>query len=163
MHAKISHRIAAPHDRVFAMMSDFANAPSRITGIARCEMLTTGPVGKGTRFRETRKMFGREQTETMEVVEWNPPSHYTLEANSCGCLYRFTISCEPDRGMGGDSNATIVQASFEGKPLTFMAKLFSPLGKLMSGMCRKALQKDLEDIERSLSAPPSAPSVVQPA
>jgi hypothetical protein len=147
MNGTATRRVSSSSDEVFALMSDFPNAPSRISGITRVEMLTEGRVGKGTRFRETRTMFGREQTETMEVVEWNPPSHYVLQANSCGCLYRFKVSCTPD------GNGTMVQMTFQATPLTFMAKLFSPLGKLMSGMCRKAMEKDLNDIERSLNGP----------
>jgi hypothetical protein len=88
----------------------------------------------------------------MSVAEWNPPSHYMLEATSCGCLYQFTVSCKPD------GNGTIVQMSFQATPLTFMAKLFSPLGKLMSVMCRKAIEKDLNDIERSFNGPVGQPA-----
>ena len=53
-----------PLDDAFAFVSDFANAPKRIKSILRVNVLTPGPVGVGTRFTETRVMFGREATET---------------------------------------------------------------------------------------------------
>ena len=152
MQVKATRKLPGSCAEVFAVLSDFANAPHRIGAIKRCEVLTPGPVAQGTRFRETRIMFGKEATETMEVVEWNPPSHYTIECTSCGCLYRSTVSCKPD----GDG--TIVEMSFAAMPLSFMAKLLSPLGKLMMGTCRKAFEKDLDDLQRSLSGPAGQPA-----
>src|SRR5688572_28224488 len=96
MQVSTTRRIGASRSDVWSAVTDFANAPNRISSIKRVELLTEGPAGKGTRFRETRIMFGKEATETMEVVDWNPPSHYTLECNSCGCLYRSTVSCKAD-------------------------------------------------------------------
>lgn len=133
-------------------MSDFSNAAGRISAIKKCEVLTPGAVGKGTRFRETRVMFGKEATETMKVIEWNPPSSYTVKAESCGCRYLSTVTCQPD---GAE---TIVSMSFSAEPLTFFAKLLSPLGKLMMGTCRKAFEKDLNDIEQSLNGPIAQPA-----
>ncbi len=65
-------QVAAPPEKVFAMMSDFANAPQRISGISKVEMLTDGAVGVGTKFKETRVMLGKEATETMEVTTFDP-------------------------------------------------------------------------------------------
>ncbi len=150
--------INAPPNVVFAALSDFQTAPQRVTGITRVEMLTTGPVGKGTRFRETRRMFGKEASETMTVVQWDPPREYALEAASCGCHYHSTIACTPD-GSG-----TSVSMTFVARPLTFMAKLFWPLGRLMIGSCRKMIEKDLTDIKNSIESggAQAAPSA-QPA
>ena len=152
MHVSTSKRIAASRDRVFEVLSDFANAAGRVSAIKRCEVLTPGPVGKGTLFRETRVMFGKQATETMEIIEWNPPSSYTVKAESCGCRYLSTVSCKPD------GNGTIVEMSFSAEPLTFMARLFSPLAKVMANACRKAFDKDLNVLDRYLSGP-----AVQPA
>ncbi|MCI0632021.1 MAG: SRPBCC family protein [Phycisphaerales bacterium] len=147
MQVSTTRRISAPRDQVFAVVTDFVNAPKTITSIKKCEILSPGPVGKGTRFRETRVMFGRQATETMEITEWNPPVSYTLGCDSCGCRYRSTITCK------ADGDATLVEMSFAAQPLTFMAKLLAPLGKLMAKSCRKAFEKDLDDLDRSLRSP----------
>jgi len=144
--------INAPPATVFAALSDFANAPQRVSGIKAVDMLTQGAVGKGTRFRETRVMFGTQASEIMNVIDWDPPRSYTLECHSCGCTYTSTITCAPEEGR---SSATVVEMSLESRPVTFMAKLFSPLGKLMMGACRKAIAKDIADVKRSLEAPAS--------
>src|SRR5688572_3894697 len=59
-----THRSSASPDRVWALASDFANAPGRIKAITKVELLTPGPAGAGTRFREWR---GRQVVD-MEVV-----------------------------------------------------------------------------------------------
>ena len=46
--------IEAPVEKVFALFTDFAKLDQRIDGIKKLELLTSGPIGKGTQFRETR-------------------------------------------------------------------------------------------------------------
>lgn len=65
---RMSTTIQAPPERAFAAFADFPHAARSVSGIERIEMLTDGPVGAGTRFRETRIMFGREATEEMKVT-----------------------------------------------------------------------------------------------
>jgi carbon monoxide dehydrogenase subunit G len=147
MRIEASANITADRARVFAAMTDFANAAERISGIARMEMLTDGPVGVGTRFRETRIMMKREATETMEVTDFRPLESYTLEAHSCGCHYTTKISVA-DAGPG----QTQVTMSFSGVPKTFAAKLMMPMGWLFRGMLKKCLLKDLTDVKTSLES-----------
>lgn len=144
----VHEKINAPPEAVFAAAIDFANAPQRITGIKKMEMLTQGPVGVGTRFRETRVMFGKEATETMEVVDFQPGRSYTLAAASCGCEYRTVVSVRPD-GSGSE-----VTFDFSGRPLTFGAKVMSALmGWMMKGACMKAVRQDLADLKAAVENP----------
>lgn len=85
---KISKSIHAAPERVFEALTDFANAPGRIQAINRLEVLTPGPVRAGTRFRETRIMFKREDTQEMEVVEFDPPRRVVIGDDACGCRFR---------------------------------------------------------------------------
>lgn len=136
-------QINAPVEKVFALISDIRSAPQRVTAIKKVEVLTDGPIGVGTRFKETRVMFGKEATETMEFTAFDPPRSYTVTAYSCGNHYESTFRCAPE-GQG-----TKVTMTFVCTPKTFFAKLFSPLGKLMSGMIRKCVMKDLEDLAKA--------------
>ena len=135
-------QINALPERVFALASDFATMSERIPAIKRVEMLTDGPVRVGTRFKETRVMFGKEATETMEVTAFDPPRSYNLGANSCGCLYDSRFEVMPNAG------GTMVTLSFTATPVSFFAKLMSPLGKLMAGTMRKLFDGDLEAIRK---------------
>lgn len=156
----LSREVAAPREIVFQHLADFRNAPARVSGIKKVEILTAGPIGKGTRFKETRIMFGKEATETMEVLEFTPPSGYVLGAESCGCRYRSEFRLT-SKGAGTD-----VQMTFEATPLTAFAKVMSFLMRpFMAKMCVKAILKDLDDIKKSIESDsdPSAGTAGRPA
>ena len=140
----ITKEIEAPLDRVFATFIDFKNCPGTIDGIERIEMLTDGPVGVGTRFRETRTMFKREATEEMQIIAFEAPRSYRLGCDSCGARY------ETEFRFTADDSATRVDVQVTIQPLTFFAKLMSPLGWMMSGMLRKCVEKDIDDLKAAL-------------
>lgn len=142
----VSKRINAPRERVFEVFTDLHNGAKNISGILKLDVLTAGPIGKGTRFRETRKMFGKEATETMEIVEFSPPSGYTVTANSCGCAYKSTFT------FTSAGEATDAEMRFSAKPQSFMAKLMSPLGALMVGTMRKCIEQDLNELKQVAEA-----------
>ncbi len=145
----VREQINAPPEAVFAIASDFASAPQRIHGIKKMEMLTSGPVGLGTRFRETREMFGREATETMEVIDFQPGRSYTLGATNCGCEYRTVVSVRP---AGSASEITF---DFSGRPLTFGARVMGFLmGWMVKGACVKAIKQDLADLKAAVENAP---------
>lgn len=136
-----STRIAAPPDRVFALFTDLRNAPGRVKGITALEVLTDGPIRKGTRFRETRTMFGRSCTETMEIIGFDEPRSYTVACNSGGCLCQTRFDFRPD------SAGTAVEFTFSATARSFMARLMSPLFFLMASTCRKAVERDMADLK----------------
>lgn len=137
----VSKYINAPPERVFEVFADLPNAAGRVSAITRIEMLTDGPVGVGTRWRETRLMFKKEATETIEITAFDPPRSYTTLANSCGCRYECSFHFEP-QGEG-----TNVVSRFAWTAQSLLAKLMSPLGKLMASACIKAFDKDLSEFK----------------
>lgn len=133
----VSRTIEAPAADVFDASTDVRAWADVVPAITKIEVLTDGPVGVGTRFRETRTMFGREATEEMEFLEFERPHRYVLGAESHGCRYRSTFTLAPD-GTG-----TKLEMVFDGTPLTFGAKvmtvLMRPLMKKMGDMCARDL------------------------
>jgi hypothetical protein len=147
---EVQRVLSGPPERAFGLAIDLRGAPQRIRAIKRLEVLTEGPVREGTRFRETRVMFGKEATEEMEVVALDPPRAYELLAESHGSRYRTRLSFEPAAG------GTRVSARFEAQPLTFVARaLMAVLARPMLKACAKALHADLADIERALHEEPA--------
>lgn len=140
----VDRHIAAPPEVVFARATDFRRAPEFITSIVRMEILTSGPIGAGTRFRETRLMFGREATEEMTVTVFEPPKRYTLSAESHGSRYHTELSFVPD-GQG-----TRITMTFQGTPVTFMARVMSVLMRPMMKSAAKMCAKDLDDIKTAV-------------
>ena len=55
--------IDAVPEEVFAVATSFGGCAEWLSGVKEASVLTAGPVGVGTRFRETRIMGGREATE----------------------------------------------------------------------------------------------------
>ena len=148
-------RIEAPQAAVFGVFSDLDRAEDRLSGVVRLERLTDGPVGKGTRFRETRVMFKKEATEVLEITDFEPPQRYTVGCESCGCLYTTTFHFVPN------GNVTDVEVEMEARPVSFMAKLTAPLmGLMFSKAMQKCFDKDLEELKQAAEAAgPSAPEV----
>lgn len=144
--ANFSHsvRVRAPAARVFHAISDFPNAPKLIKGITKIEMLTDGPTRVGTTFRETRMMFGREATETMEVSRLEPGRAYELTCMSCGCRYVSEMRAQP---VGDETDLSL---SFQATPLTFVAKVMGfVMRPLFRSMC-KAISNDLVEMKAEI-------------
>ena len=85
--------VAAPH-AVFSVATDLENVGRWMPNFVRVERLTDGRFGVGTRWRETRKMFGAEATEEFEVTRCDPPRRVELfvdgrKGSSKRGAYRF--------------------------------------------------------------------------
>ena len=141
----VTEHIRAPREQVFAKLIDYENFPDFISAITSVELLTEGEIGVGTRFRETRVMFGKEASEEMEIVEFERPSRLVYTAASHGCSYRSTHELtEKDGG-------TELSMTFEGRGVSFMGKVMSGLmGWMMKSACRKAIVKDFADLKSAL-------------
>lgn len=64
--------IEAPRGAVFQTMSDLEAADEWMPNLVGIDRQDDGEFGVGTRFRETRKMYGREATEVFEVIGCQP-------------------------------------------------------------------------------------------
>ena len=135
--------IAASPERVFEIATDLASLPETMSGIDSVEVLSDGSFGNGTRWRETRTLYGKQATEEMWVTGFDPPRSYVVEAESHGAHYRteITFVAEGDR--------TRVTFVFGARPLSLFARLFSVFSGLMLKSVRKALEQDLEDLKRT--------------
>lgn len=136
----VARHVEATPQRVFGVFTDFANAAQHIRGIEKLELLTSGPIGKGTRFRETRKMFGRSHSEELEVIEFEPGSSYTIGCDSCGARYRTKISISPE------ARGSFVRMHTRIEPLTLFAKVMGVLMAPMQKTMKKAIEQDLDDL-----------------
>jgi carbon monoxide dehydrogenase subunit G len=142
----IARHVDADPDLVFDTLSDFEHAAERIGNIERIEILTDGPIAAGTRFRETRKIFGKEATEELTISVFDQASrHYAVECESCGCRSRTDVRCTED-GTG-----TLVSMETTYQPVSMLAKLMAPIGWMMIGTMRKCIEQDLDDLMAHLS------------
>lgn len=140
----VERRVAAAPDRVWQVLTDLERAPDVLTAVETVEVHTEPPFGLGTRWTETRTNFGRQATETMEVVEVEPGRRYVVEAVGTGSRYRSEFRLEPD----GDGTRLVT--TFGAEPLGMVARvLTATIGRFFEGATRKALAADLDDIARA--------------
>ena len=145
----IDRLIEASPEAVFDAATDIERWPEMVPPIVRVEKLTDGPVGLGTVFRETRIMFKREATETMEFLEWDRPHGYSFGAESHGSRFRTTFR------ITAEGEQTRLAMTFSATPLTRTAKimifLMKPMMKKMLDMCGKdldAIKAHVEGLNR---------------
>ena len=127
--------VEAPPEVVFAAAADISNWPRFISGVQSVELLTPGPVAVGTRFRETRIMFGRQATEEMTVAEIEPPHRLVLTAFNHGTAYRA------EHLFAAEGAGTRIDARLRGPAgRRSLARLLTPLGLLFLGTLRRQLE-----------------------
>jgi hypothetical protein len=140
----VATRVAAPIDFVFARAVEELRWQEMIPGVKAVEMVTLGPLQVGSRFRETREMYGRLATEEMEVTALDPPRGFTLEAHSHGTHYLAQHAFHEDGGQ------TRMSMEFSGKPESLFARMMTPLGWLMTNSVRKLLVADLDALKSAI-------------
>jgi len=138
----VTRTVRAPVPRVWEVATDLAGMPAVMSGIERVEVLTDGPFSVGTRWRETRRMFGREASEEMRVVEAEAPNSYLVHADSHGMHYVTSFAF---RAAGDDT--TEVTMAFGGEARSSMSKVLGFVtGPLSVRSVRKAVEQDLADL-----------------
>lgn len=105
--------IDRPADAVFAYLADLENLPRWNYAIGETRKITSGPVGVGSRYLQTRTIPAHSE-ETLEVTEFAPDAglsvrgtlnslpariSYTLRANGNATTLTNTIELQPPRHL----------------------------------------------------------------
>ena len=145
----VAREVAASAETVWRVLTDLDRAEETISAITEIERLDGGTAfGVGTRWRETRIMFGRTATEEMEVTRIDPGRYYVVEAESHGARYRSEMTVEPIAEA-----AYRLTMSFGAEAQGTISKILAlTMGRLFERSTRKALQKDLADIANAAVA-----------
>jgi uncharacterized membrane protein len=133
--------IHAPVSRVFGLATDIPNVPSVIPGITRVELLSEpGHTGLGTRWRETRKVMGKEATVVIEITSLEVDKHCVMTCFMQKTRYdtRFDFAAH--------EAGTQVKMTTTAEAPGFFSKLFAAM---MGGMMKKGLEDDLQALKRA--------------
>ena len=146
---RVERTVTAPAERVWAIITDLDRSATVIEGIDRVERLDGGAgFGVGTRWRETRTIFGKEATEVMEIAAVEPGRSYVATANSRGMRYRTEVGVE-GAGPGVSRLWMKMGGEAEGAVAWVMGVV---LGPLFRGATRRLLAKDLDEIAAAAEA-----------
>ena len=140
---EVSITVNASGETVWDLITDLPGSTDRISGIDKIEVLDGGTEFRvGTRWRETRKMFGKSATEEMVVTEVNEGTSYSTRADHGSTVYVSTMTvdqiddahCRLTMGFGATTSGRVGGA---------LSKL---TGWAMASSVRKMMQADLRDI-----------------
>ena len=139
----LTQHINASPEKVWAVLSDIPGSAGTLSGINAIQMLSEGPYGEGTRWKETRTMMGRQETVEMWVSQADPPRSTTVKALQSGADYttRFNLA-ERD----GGTDLTLTFGAEVLKPTLVSKVAMALFGKIGMSITRKALSKDLAEI-----------------
>jgi Polyketide cyclase / dehydrase and lipid transport len=143
----VTRLIEAPVVEVWRVFTDLPSRREWLSTVTHVEMLTPGPFGAGTVWRETRTMAdGTEITEEFRVRECFIPERFVVASPGIGADYRMTYTFVPvveGRHRGG-TMVTVVQDGAPTAPAgRFLALVF---GGLAARTLEGALRRDLDDL-----------------
>ena len=140
----VSNQIDAPVAEVFERFTDLDGSATRVSGIKAIEMLTTGPFGPGTRWRETREVLGRLDTAEMEVTAYERNRTYTITHNKLAARIETVFTFH---SLNGGTRVD-VELSLMGPGLP--PGLLAPIEWAIAATVRDVLSQDLADLKRSI-------------
>ncbi len=145
----VSRDVSASADVVWTIMTDLENAADTISAIQSIVILSEPQeFGVGTRWRETRTMFGKQATEEMSVTKVDFGTSYVVEAESNGARYTTIMQV-----VATGEHSSKISMSFGAEPTGTMAKVMgATVGKLFESATRRALAQDLDDIAAAAEA-----------
>lgn len=140
-----SVRIQSTPEHVWAVIQDPARRLEWDARITANEVLTPGPIGKGTRTRVTYDFFGTPSAIEIEMVSWNPPArsgvkgHFVGTADTIGGSWNFA----PD-GAGGTVWTTRLVITCAGPLGRLKELIFGPMTARLTKVSQANLKRLLE-------------------
>jgi carbon monoxide dehydrogenase subunit G len=148
---ELERAVAAPIERVWDVFTDLDRAADELSGVSAIHREDDRPFGEGTTWRETRRMYGRDYTETLTVTVCRRPERYVVEAESSGAHYATEFVFTP---AGPD--VTNVRVRFEVRGVNALARLVNRLlGGMVESSARRTLRKDLDELAAVAESAPS--------
>jgi carbon monoxide dehydrogenase subunit G len=144
MQLAVDIQISAPRAKVWAAITDIENCTDMISSIIDLDILNL-PTDTivDLKWKETRKMFGKEATETMWITDFVENEYYCTRAESHGSVYITKFSLKEVDGI------TRLTMSFTAEAQSIFVKMISTIMSLfIENAIKKELFKDLVNIKK---------------
>ncbi len=144
----MSQGVDAPAPIVWQVLTALDESGQAISGIESIDRVSGPEFGVGTRWRETRTVFGKRTTEEMEVTSIEPGRSYTVESRGKGAHYISVMAVSAVQ-----KNTSEVSMSLNAEPTGLGSRVMSAtIGRLFAGATKKMIAADLDDIARTAEA-----------
>ena len=137
----IARAIDAPVSQVWEIFTDIEGAEQRLSAVEQIELLSSEPFAVGTRWRETRTLYGKSATAEMRISALELHRFYTVEAGATSTRYTSRFDFRSVNPSTTEVTFTF-SAESRGKRAA-VSKVFWPLIK---GRMAKDLRRDLDDL-----------------
>jgi carbon monoxide dehydrogenase subunit G len=127
----VSITVKRPIDEVFAVLSDWTNSPTWISGMQSVAKTSDGPIGVGTTYQGVGKALGRKLDADLTVTELEPNRRYEIASTTPSPSTMTFVFESVDGG-------TRVNRTMDSDPASFF-KLAEPL---LLPMMKRAMQSD---------------------
>lgn len=143
---EIKRDILAAPEEVWMVLTDIDAAPRTLSSVLSVERVDGPDYDVGTRWRETRRMFGKEETEEMWVTESVFPHTTTVSSESGGTHYTTLFTCEPtELGV----TLSVEFSAVTPRPTAGQRVGWALFGKIGMKATRNVLQQDLDEIAQA--------------
>jgi len=126
------------------VFTDIEHGAEHVSNIRKVEVMTAGEFTLGTRWLETRALFGQQDTAEMEVTAFERNRTCTITHHKAGARIEIVFVFEPlDHG-------TKVRIDFDLRSPGLPPGAMAPLRWAIAGKVREAIAQDLEDLKRAI-------------
>ncbi len=138
--------IQARKEAIWKVITDIDRAPERISGIEKVKVLERPEGGLvGLKWEETRKMFGREASETMWITDAKENEFYETRAENHGAVYKSGMYIREEGGQ------TFLKMEFGSEATSFFSRIMAAImTPFFKGATQKMMLQDLEDIKKAV-------------
>jgi hypothetical protein len=142
MKIEVRRYLDASPAEIFAVVSDLESWPEIIRSVQRIELLTDGPLGQGTKLRETRVIFSRTCVNDLEVADLDRPHRLRLLVANPDIHYELDHLI--DRVFGSSTRVLMI---LRARPESSVGHIIHPFTTpFMEITVRDELERDLTDL-----------------
>lgn len=135
-------QVDRPAEEVFAFLADLCNEPRYVSNVIRTEKISEGPLGVGSRYRETaRTLLGRRATTTYEISEFDSPRVVEFRGSSGRATFRARWELVWD---GGVTKATFTGEAQVGWPMRVLEPILGRSVASTFSLMARNLKRELE-------------------